>query len=174
MAKISFTKLGLKKNTTLITLIWNDQTIEIKEYLPIVEKIAVVERIINQSLDTNNFANPMRIHINTALEIVFAYTNINFTDKQKEDRLVLYDLLTGSGLIQAIYDKMASSEYTTLITAVEEIIEEIYRYKNSALGILQNISEDYDNLNLDINQLQKNLSNKDNIEFLQTVMDKLG
>lgn len=174
MAKISFTKLGLKKNTNLITLIWNDQTIEIKEYLPIVEKIAVVERIINQSLDTNNFANPMRIHINTALEIVFAYTNINFTDKQKEDRLVLYDLLTGSGLIQAIYDKMASSEYTTLITAVEEIIEEIYRYKNSALGILQNISEDYDNLNLDINQLQKNLSNKDNIEFLQTVMDKLG
>lgn len=174
MAKISFTKLGLKKNTNLITLIWNDQTIEIKEYLPIAEKIAVVERIINQSLDTNNFANPMRIHINTALEIVFAYTNINFTDKQKEDRLVLYDLLTGSGLIQAIYDKMASSEYTTLITAVEEIIEEIYRYKNSALGILQNISEDYDNLNLDINQLQKNLSNKDNIEFLQTVMDKLG
>ena len=35
MAKIGFTKLGLKKNTNLITLNWNDQIIEIKAYLPI-------------------------------------------------------------------------------------------------------------------------------------------
>jgi len=68
----------------------------------------VIERIVNQSLDDNNFANPARIMINTVLEVIFAYTmNINFTDKQKEDRLGLYDLLVSSGLWKAIENKLA-------------------------------------------------------------------
>ena len=94
MAKIGLTKLGLKKNSNLLTFSWNEQVIEVKEYLPVEEKLKVVERIVNQSLDDNNFANPARIMINTVLEVIFAYTtNINFTDKQKEDIGKLYDLL---------------------------------------------------------------------------------
>lgn len=174
MAKISFTKLGLKKNTNVINLTWNDQIIEIKEYLPIEEKIAIIERIVNQSLDDNNFANPVRVRINAALEIVFAYTNINFTDKQKEDRLALYDLLAGTGLLKAIYDALPSNEYTTMDTTVWEVIDEIYRYKTSVLGILQAVSQDYSNLELDADKIREKLGNKENIEFLKNVMDKLG
>lgn len=174
MAKISFTKLGLKKNTNVINLTWNDQIIEIKEYLPIEEKIAVIERIVNQSLDDNNFANPARVRINAALEIVFAYTNINFTDKQKEDRLALYDLLAGTGLLKAIYDALPSNEYTTMDTTVWEVIDEIYRYKTSVLGILQAVSQDYSNLDLDAEKIREKLGNKENVEFLKNVMDKMG
>ena len=174
MAKISFTKLGLKKNTNVINLTWNEQIIEIKEYLPIEEKIAIIERIVNQSLDDNNFANPVRVRINAALEIVFAYTNINFTDKQKEDRLALYDLLAGTGLLKAIYDALPSNEYTTMDTTVWEVIDEIYRYKTSVLGILQAVSQDYSNLELDADKIREKLGNKENIEFLKNVMDKLG
>ena len=174
MAKISFTKLGLKKNTNVINLTWNDQIIEIKEYLPIEEKIAIIERIVNQSLDDNNFANPVRVRINAALEIVFAYTNINFTDKQKEDRLALYDLLAGTGLLKAIYDALPSNEYITMDTTVWEVIDEIYRYKTSVLGILQAVSQDYSNLELDADKIREKLGNKENIEFLKNVMDKLG
>ncbi len=174
MAKISFTKLGLKKNTNVINLTWNDQIIEIKEYLPIEEKIAVIERIVNQSLDDNNFANPARVRINAALEIVFAYTNINFTDKQKEDRLALYDLLAGAGLLKAIYDALPSNEYTIMDTTVWEVIDEIYRYKTSVLGILQAISQDYSNLDLDAEKIREKLGNKENVEFLKNVMDKMG
>ncbi len=174
MAKISFTKLGLKKNTNVINLTWNDQIIEIKEYLPIEEKIAVIERIVNQSLDDNNFANPARVRINAALEIVFAYTNINFTDKQKEDRLALYDLLAGAGLLKAIYDALPSNEYTIMDTTVWEVIDEIYRYKTSVLGILQAVSQDYSNLDLDAEKIREKLGNKENVEFLKNVMDKMG
>ncbi len=174
MAKISFTKLGLKKNTNVINLTWNDQIIEIKEYLPIEEKIAVIERIVNQSLDDNNFANPARVRINAALEIVFAYTNINFTDKQKEDRLALYDLLAGAGLLKAIYDALPSNQYTIMDTTVWEVIDEIYRYKTSVLGILQAVSQDYSNLDLDAEKIREKLGNKENVEFLKNVMDKMG
>ena len=176
MAKIGLTKLGLKKNTNLIELSWNDQIIEIKEYLPIEDKLGVIERIVNQSLDDNNFANPARIMINTALEIIFAYAaNINFTDKQKEDRLGLYDLLVGSGFADAFFDALGKTDEVSFINnTVRTVIDEVYKYKNSALGILQAISEDYSNLDLDATKLQEKIGNKENVEFLADVMKKMG
>ena len=174
--KIGLTKLGLKKNTNLIPLEWGDQVIQIREYLPIEDKISVIERIVNQSLDDNNFANPARIMINTVLEVTFAYTtNINFTDKQKEDRLGLYDLLISSGLWKAIENKLTEiGELSIIQITVREVIDEIYKYKNSALGILQAVSEDYSNLDLDATKLQEKIGNKENMEFLKEVMDKMG
>lgn len=173
MAKVSFTKLGLKKNTNLINLSWNDQVIEIKQYLPIADKISVIENIVNKSLDENNFANPARVEINMVLECVFAYTNINFTDKQKEDRLALYDLLVSSGLWKKIEDALGDECIIIKLTC-SDVIEEIYKYKNSALGIMQTISEDYSNLNLDATKIQEKLGNKENVEFLKNVIDKLS
>ena len=174
--KIGLTKLGLKKNTNLIPLEWGDQIIQIREYLPIEDKIGVIERIVNQSLDNNNFANPARIMINTVLEVIFAYTtNINFTDKQKEDRLGLYDLLISSGLWKAIENKLAEAgELSIIQITVREVIDEIYKYKNSVLGILQAVNEDYSNLDLDATKIQEKLGNKENVEFLKEVMDKMG
>ena len=174
--KIGLTKLGLKKNTNLIPLEWRDQVIQIREYLPIEDKIGVIERIVNQSLDDNNFANPARIMINTVLEVIFAYTtNINFTDKQKEDRLGLYDLLVSSGLWKAIENKLAEAgELSIIQITTREVIDEVYKYKNSALGILQAVSEDYSNLDLDATKLQEKIGNKENMEFLKEVMDKMG
>lgn len=174
--KIGLTKLGLKKNTNLIPLEWGDQIIQIKEYLPIEDKIGVIERIVNQSLDDNNFANPARMMINTTLEIIFAYAvNINFTDKQKEDRLGLYDLLVSSGLWGQIKDSLEKTgELKVIIDTSRAVIDEIYKYKNSALGILQAVSEDYSNLDLDATKIQEKIGNKENVEFLKNVMDKMG
>ena len=169
--KVGLTKLGLKKNTNLISLEWNGQVIEIKEYLPIEDKIGVIEKIVNLSLDDNNFANPARIMINTTLEIMFAYTNINFTDKQKEDRLGLYDLLFSSGFWKLVENKLAEiGELTIIQITVREVIDEIYKYKNSALGILQAVSEDYSNLDLDAEKIREKLGNKENVEFLKNVI----
>lgn len=173
--KVGLTKLGLKKNTNLISLEWNGQVVEIKEYLPIEDKIKVIEHIVNLSLDDNNFANPARIEVNTVLEVMFAYTNINFTDKQKEDRLGLYDLLVSSGLWEAVEDKLTKVKELNIIQiTTHEVIDEIYKYKNSALGIMQAITDDYSNLDLDAEKIREKLGNKENMEFLKEVMDKMG
>lgn len=174
MAKISFTKLGLKKNTNLITLNWNDQIIEIKAYLPIEEKIAVIERIVNQSLDENNFANPMRVDVNILLEIIFAYTNINFTDKQKEDRLALYDLLVGNEFWVQFLAALPNEEYMSIYNGVWDTINEIYKYRDSVLGIIEAVNQDYSNLNLDAENIQKNLADPNNLTLLKDVVTKLG
>ena len=52
MAKIGLTKLGLQKQDNATTMVeFNGQTIEIKTYLPIQEKLELISRIINKSTE---------------------------------------------------------------------------------------------------------------------------
>ena len=171
--KVGLTKLGLKKNTNLINLKWNDQIIEIKEYLPIQEKLDLIGRIVNLSLDDNNFVNPARLQIFTTLEVMYTYTNINFTDKQKEDFLNLYDLLFSSGLWAAVKQELGN-ELVLIEDTTIAVINELYKFKDSALGILQAITEDYEKLDLDADKLKEKIADKENVGFLKDVMDKLG
>ena len=174
MAKVSFSKLGLKVNQDVKNIVFNDQTIEIKQYLPINDKLELIGNVINLSADDNNFANPMKVDLFTTLEIIYAYTNINFTDKQKEDFLKLYDSILSSGLADMIFDAIPESEMNQLLIAIEKSVKAVYDYKNSALGIMESISTDYSNLNLDATAIQEKLADPDNMNFLKDVMTKLG
>ena len=99
MSKVSFTKLGLTKNTQVGSFEWNGQTIEVKAYLPIQEKLDLIAAVINNCQDENNFINEGKMSLFMSLEMVYRYTNINFTEKQKSDPAKLYDLLAGSGFL---------------------------------------------------------------------------
>ena len=162
MAKVSFTKLGLKKNEEVGILHINEQDIEVKQYLPINEKLELISSVINSAADENNFSNPVKVNVFLTLEILYHYTNINFTDKQKEDPIKLYDLVVSSGLVNKV---------TNLIP--EEELDEV-TYRNSALGILESISQDYSNLDLDATEIQEKLADPENMAFLKQVLTKLG
>ena len=174
MAKVSFSKLGLKVNQDIKNIVFNNQNIEIKQYLPINEKLELISNVINYSADDNNFANPVKISIFTTLEIIYAYTNINFTDKQKEDPTKLYDILVSSGLVAAVVNAIPEAEYHEVLCGVSDSIDAIYTYRNSVMGILEQVSQDYSALDLDATKIQEKLANPENMAFLKEVTTKLG
>ena len=176
MAKVSFTKLGLSKDklNEIKTIDFNGQVIEIRQYLPINEKLEMVSRIINKSADENNFANPVKLNVFTILEIVYAYTNINFTEKQKEDEIKLYDLFISSGLWYKVLDAIPGMEYGQVYGAVQDCAEAIYTYRNSILGILETISADYSNLNLDAEAIREKIGNPETLGLVKDILTKLG
>ena len=174
MAKVSLTKLGLKVNQDVKNIEFNEQNIEVKQYLPINEKLELISSVINSSADENNFSNPVKENVFLTLEILYHYTNINFTDKQKEDPVKLYDLVVSSGLVNKITDLIPEEELDEVINGVAQSVKAIYAYKNSALGILESISQDYSNLNLDASEIQKKLADPDNMALLKQVLTKLG
>ena len=90
MAKTTLSKLGLKPNTEIKTITWNDQTIEVKQYLPIKDKIELISDICNASTDDNHYINYVRVNIYAQVYTYLAYTNITVTDKQKEDILIIH------------------------------------------------------------------------------------
>lgn len=174
MAKVSFTKLGLKSNNETVNISFNEQEIEIKKYLPFEEKLEVISNIINQSIDGNGYYNPMRVELFTTLEIVFAYTNINFTEKMKAEPLKLYDILTSNDFYQMIIENIDEFEYASIKNYVQQTIHNIYEYKNSIMGIMDVITTDYTNLELDANRISSALSNKENLSLLKDILTKLG
>lgn len=173
MAKIPFTKLKLTKKNEVKELIWNDQTIEVKQYLPIDEKLKIVMNAVNNAWD-NNFVNPIKLEIFGVLEIIYAYTNINFTDKQKEDPSKLFDLLDSNGFIDKVVELIPEEEYNFVINGIDETAYNLHEYQNSALGILEAASQDYKNMEYDALKIKQDMTDPDAFSTLKTVLDKLG
>lgn len=174
MAKLAFTKLGLKVNDEIKTVEFNEQAIEVKQYLPVNEKLEVIAEVLNNSADDNNFANPVKVDVYTAIAVLEAYTNISFTEKQKENVTKLYDAVVSTGLYNSVIEAIPDNEFGSLNIAIANTINAFYRYRNSVLGILENISSDYSKLNLDASAIQQKLADPENMELLRSVLSKLG
>lgn len=173
MAKVSFTKLGLKMDQEIKTIKFNEQEIEIKQYIPIEAKLQFIENVLNQSAVDMYFYNQGKIEIFFAMEVIYNYTNINFTDKQKDDNLGLFDKFVSTGLYKEILNNIPTSEIKFLKEVIQDQIKEIYRYRDSVLGIMEAMKTDYDNLDLDIDKLTQELTENENLGLVKEVVEKL-
>ena len=174
MAKISLTKLGLKVSQDIKNIKFNEQIIEVKQYLPVNDKLELISNVINSAHDENNFSNPVKVSVFTTLEIMYAYTNINFTDKQKEDPTKLYDMLISSGLVAKVVNTIPEAEYNEVLRGVSDSIDAIYTYRNSVLGLLETISTDYSNMDLDANKIYGKFADQESMDLIKQVLTKLG
>ena len=174
MAKVPFSKLGLKVNTEVVLIPYGEYNIEVCKYLPMEDKTILVSNVLNYSMDDNGFYNPLKIKVFLTLETVYAYTNLNFTVKMKEDPQKLYDILVSSGLFTDIVNRIPEEEWNDLQNTVWHTISNIYDYKNSVMGILDTISADYSNLDLDATEIQKKIGDPENMALLREVLTKLG
>ena len=175
MAKISFSKLGLKSKNETKVIKFNDQEIEVKQYLPINEKLELITRVLNLTMnDALSFPNPLQIELFGTLEIIFAYSNITFTDKQKEAPDKLYDMLEVGGLVDAIVEAIPPHEYEFLINGIEDSIDAFYNYKNSVLGVMETITNDYSNLDFDATQIQEAIKDPENLDLIKNILTKIG
>lgn len=175
MAKVAFSKLGLKKkNETIKVQLAEGIEVDVLQYLPVNDKLNLIAAVLNGSADQNNFPNPVKIDIIGSLEIIKAYSNLSFTEKQLEDPAKLYDLLEQNDIINQIIGVIPASEYEFLIKGIDDTIQAFYDYKNSVFGIIEAIGQDYSNLELDATKLQKEIADPENLALLKDIMTKLG
>ena len=176
MAKVAFSKFGLKPNSEIKTITWGGQDIEVIQYLPIQKKLGLIGRVISQAHEQDaNYSNPVKIEVYTALETIFEYTNITFTEKQKEDIPKLYDTIYSSGLWQAVMDAIPVDEIDTIMNGVVDSIEAIYKYQNSALGIVEAIKGDMDAIEkIDIESMKKALAEMTESPLVKEIAPLLG
>ena len=174
MAKPTFAKMALKINTETKTVKIGEQEIEVKQYLPINDKLILISNVLNNAADDNNFSNPIKLDVFTSLEIIFTYTNLSFTDKQKEDLVKLYDILESNDIFNQIIAAIPTEEYNCIIDGVQKCSDAVYAYRNSVMGILEMVNQDYSSLDLDAQKIQKEIADPENMELLKNVLTKLG
>jgi hypothetical protein len=125
-------------------------------------------------MEDANYSNPVKAEVLRDLEVVFAYTNITFTDKQKEDIPKLYDLLASTGILKQIIEAIPEEEYSKICCGVWNSIESIYKYMNSAVGMIDTISKSQNNAVMDVETIQKTLSELQNSSLLKEIAPLLG
>ena len=74
---------------------YDGQTFNVRSWIPMEDKLALIGNIINASIDDNTFYNPARLHIFYVMNMVKEYTDIDFKEM---NIMYAYDLLDVSGL----------------------------------------------------------------------------
>jgi hypothetical protein len=173
--KINFKELKSNKKQVSVIVKIGDKEIKVLQYLPVNEKLNLITRILQVTSNNDyNFVNPVQLDVYTNIEIVKAYSNIEFDAEDEASPADLYDELEKADIIDAIVGAIPKSEYQFITEGVEETINAYYQYQNSALGILENISKDYSGLNLDAKNIQEKLGDPNNLSLLKNIMEKLG
>lgn len=141
MAKINYNALQLKINTEVKTVVFNGCTIEVLQYLPIEEKYNLITIAAQNALQEGIY-HPLILDELFHLYLIFMYSNINFTTKQRENLPKLYDTLKSSGVMDLIIQQIPESEYNELFNQLEEYVKINSKYNRSAAGILNSLITD--------------------------------
>lgn len=138
MSKVTYSSLKLKTNVETNKI--EGTEIEVLKYLPIEEKYSLIN-ITLQSAKEGVLYNPVKLDAYFHIYLVMMYSNISFTDKQKEEPLKLYDVLKSNGLLDKIILAIDEEEYNDLIKYLNQQEEDTYHYKNTVSGTISEIIE---------------------------------
>lgn len=141
MAKTSFANLKLKVVEDVETIEINGQDVEVKKYLPISDKYDLIMITLQQALEDKVY-NPLKMDMFFHLNLVYLYTNLSFTEKQKEDPNKLYDILQSNGIIDKVIDAIPKFEWETLWQMISLTKEEYTRWNQSAAGMVAEVIEE--------------------------------
>lgn len=139
--KVSYANLKLKVDTSINTFDFEGNKIEVLKYLPIEDKYDLVMITLQKAFE-NGIYNAMKVDVFFHLHLVYMYTNLSFTDKQKENELKLYDTLKSNGFIDLLLETIEESEYNFLYECINEIISDSLNYRNTAGAVIQSLIND--------------------------------
>ena len=174
MVKVSLTKLNKIKSLDPIDIKIGEETISVVQYLPLEKKLTIMQNIIEQAGNNEEgFYNIVKLTVFYTIEMLRVYTNISFTEKQLEDPQKLYDIIVLNNIWETVKDSIPEKERDYIWDNTCALAREITEYNHSALGILNLLSNDYDNLSLDTTDMANKLSNVDNLKMLREILTKL-
>jgi len=143
--KVSYANMKLKLNTDVNTFDFHGQKIEVLKYLPAQDKYDLLMITLQESLE-NGAYNEFKLNLYFELNLVYMYTNISFTEKQREDELKLYDNLKSNGFFDLFYQALNEYEYNELLTQLNTLKRDTTAHRESVAGIISDL----------INNLPKN------------------
>jgi hypothetical protein len=174
MAKVSYTKLKKKVEPEVSIVEFNGEKIEVRQWIPTQDRLALMGRVIELAHDENyHFINPIHLVVFTALEVIKAYTNITFTEKQEEDIPKLYDEIVCSGLWEAVREALPE-EALNMDWQIHHVAEEYYKYQNSMPGVMENIKLNYDTKDMDIDNLINKIKDPESFGMIKEIINTLG
>jgi hypothetical protein len=177
MEKILFSDLNLHTKNEERTININGQEIKYIPYLPMIDKLAFAEEVINRTAgdEETRFYNPGKLEVYQGLAIIKYYTNLELSEDDMLNATETYDKIVSNGIITALnQDEEYFEDMSMTAYLIRQTIDNIYKYTNSALGIITAASQDLIDTTADIEKLNEDISNPNTLTVLKDVMTKLG
>ena len=177
MAKVAFTKLNKVKKLPVISKYYNDLEIEFEQYLPLEEKLTLITSVIEQSGNgEEGFFNIVKLEAYYRIEMIRAYTNITFTEKQLEDTPKLFDAIELNDVWAFVEDNIPQKEREYIWNTILALAREITTYNNSVLGLIKAIQNQavLDPKEVDLEKIQNELQGIQNSTLVQQVLPLIG
>ena len=141
MAKVTFGSLKLKKTEEVNKISIADKEIEVKTYLPIEDKYDLI-MITLQKAEEDGIYNDIKLDMYFHLNLVYMYTNLSFTEKQKENEAKIYDTLQSNGFFNKFLATLNEDEYADLYNALKIIAAEKTKYNCTFAAIAKSFITD--------------------------------
>ena len=141
MSKVSYANLKLKTKTDVLTFDFEGEQIEVLQYLPISDKYDLI-MITLQKAKEGNIYNQLKLDMFFHLHLVYLYTNLSFTDKQKENEFKIYDTLQSNGFIDKMIEFIPNEEYENLFEMIEKQVKIEMKYSTTVASILDKFIDD--------------------------------
>lgn len=151
-----FADLNLSKNTETTEILINDIPVHVKHTIPISDKIDLIQVALQKS-EENGVFNEVKKDIYFHLNLIYLYTDIEFSDEDKADEMELYDKLDQNGVIEKVIKTLITTEakqigkysyldeegeYVELRDYFNECADSLNEYRNTAAAVINRIITD--------------------------------
>lgn len=175
MAKIAFSKLNKIKSLPAVEISIDDQKVLVEQYLPLEEKVNLITSVIEQSGNgEEGFFNIVKLEAYYIIEMIRAYTNISFTEKQLEDTTKLYDAIRLNDVWAAVADAIPGAEREYIWSNIMALAREITTYNNSVLGVLKSLKNEEIALGTELENIHQKLIDPETLPLVKGLLNSLA
>lgn len=132
---MNFSELELKINDKVRTLKFKNKDIKVKQYLPIQDKLNLIQIALQQSLDEGIYNDGLLTAYFHTYVVMF-YTDLEFTEEEKQDVLTLFNLMDSENLIGSVIELIPQSEFGDLLEMLNNQQKNNMIFKQSAAYII--------------------------------------
>lgn len=115
--------------------------IQVKKYIPTSDKIDLIQ-IALQKAEEDGIYNEVKLDCYFHLNIIYLYTDLEFSEEDREDEMKLYDILDQNGIIAQVIAAIDEIEYADLKDKMLDMKCDFLTYKNTAAAVLTRIVQD--------------------------------
>lgn len=163
--------LDTKYEKTFKTIPWYEKEIKISDYLPIDEKISLINITIQKSMN-NGMIHPFFLKKHYELNLIYVYTDIVFTDEDRADEGGLYDSLYCSGLLNEIIKNIPHKEIECLSRMLDSTVAAMKEHKSSAVGVIETLLTTFYNEMPKVMDTLNNVNPETATQILQMIQQK--
>lgn len=167
-----FKDIDTKYKKEFKTFTWRGQEIKVSQYLPIDEKIALIDIALQKSM-YNGMVHPLQLEKYYQLGLVYMYSDIVFSEEDRTDEAKIYDELYVTGLLNEIIKYIPTKELQTCADKLNQTKAAIEKHKVSAVGIIETLIDTIENEVPHIMDMVNNLTPENAQQLLQMISSKI-